>query len=141
LFKENVMDDETTDYEQIEKMTEQWEKVGLFPDHPDQANLVLCIRTQAKVAEFDVVLQAISIPALVRCLRDQPTKLVGVLETNGLSDVYPLCDWDDPVEDVPARDTEIFHKIVEGISEKVPDGTMFGGIVKKNEKLYLVGGS
>ena len=137
-----LMDD--TEYEKIERITDQWEEVGLMPNHPDQKNVALCLRTQAKVVAtkaLDPHFARISIPAVARTLVEKPDALSGGFDPDGLTEVFFLCHWNPPVEG-EHEDADISRTmgIVQAIKANVPEGTVFGGLVEKKGKVYLIGG-
>ncbi len=132
-----------TDFERIEEITQKWEEAGLLEGSPDPANLALCLRTQTRLMDDekgDPVFRRTALAIVCKLLREKPTMLCGALETQGLSDVYYLCDWSKP-EQGSDEQVRCGNEIVRLIQEKVPEKIVFGGLFEKAGKVYLLGES
>lgn len=130
-----------TDFERIEEITQKWEQAGLLDGSPDPANLALCLRTQTRLMDEekgDPVFRRTALAVVVKLLREKPTMLCGALDADGLSDVYFLCEWNQPAE---GSDEQVRwgNQIVRLIQERVPTGIVFGGLYEKDGKVFLLG--
>ena len=130
-----------TEFERIEEITQKWEEAGLLDGSPEPANLALCLRTQTKLMDEgkgDPVFRRTALAVVVKLLREKPSMLCGALETEGLSDVYYLCEWNQPTEG-SVEQARWGNELVRLIQEKVPEKIVFGGLYEKAGKVYLLG--
>ncbi len=127
----------TTEFERIEEVVAKWEDSGILGDHPDPANLALCLRTQTKLIDSgtgNADFRRTALAIVVKTLRENPRMLSGLLDGDGFSDVYCICDWRNPLKGSDEEITDAME-VVRLIQEKVPAGILFGGLYEKNGKV------